>query len=214
MTWKRARSEEQRQYRISEIVNATARLYRKHSFEEISFTLIAKEAGFTRSNLYRYFSSKEEIFLAFLKQEIVALRRALVRNCQGREALSVERFVSVWVETLSKRKRLLNLLSIMNSFLEKNVSEQCLVEFKRYANEELKALSTLLCQKFPALSSEKAGEFIELQLASAIGLYQITNLSEMQQRVLEYPEFRPMKVDFSGYLQKAIECLLHGLMAS
>ena len=38
------------------------------SFEEITFVLIAKEAQFTRSNLYKYFNSKEEIFLEFIKQ--------------------------------------------------------------------------------------------------------------------------------------------------
>jgi hypothetical protein len=40
MKWQRARSEEQKQQRISEIVNATARLYKKHSFEEISLLFI------------------------------------------------------------------------------------------------------------------------------------------------------------------------------
>jgi hypothetical protein len=37
MTWQRARSEEQKQQRISEIVGATARLYKKLSFKAISF---------------------------------------------------------------------------------------------------------------------------------------------------------------------------------
>jgi len=103
------------------------------------------------------------------------------------------------------------LLSILDSFLEKNVSEQTLVDFKRRAAVELKVLSELLCKMFPALSPEKAGGFLELQLAAVIGLYQITNLSEMQQRVLQYPEFRHLKVDFKSYLQKTVACLLHGL---
>jgi len=42
--------------------------------------------------------------------------------------------------------------------------------------------------------------------------YRITNFSEMQKKVLEYPEFRYMKIDFNSYLQKATECLLQGLM--
>jgi len=39
----------------------------------------------------------------------------------------------------------------------------------------------------------------------------ITNLSEMQRRVLEYPEFSHMKIDFNTYLQKSVECLLKRL---
>lgn len=213
MTWERARSKEQKEQRVTEIVDATARLYRRYSFEDISFALIAKEAGFTRSNLYKYFSSKEEIFLEFLKHDIILWRKDLVKTCQRRKAWSVETFASVWVAMLSKHKRLLDLSSILHSFLEKNVCEQTLVDFKRRAIDELKVLSDLLCGMFPALSSEKAGEFLELQLAAAIGSYQITNLTEMQRKVLEYPEFRHLKVDFNRYLQRAVECLLRGLMA-
>jgi hypothetical protein len=50
------------------------------------------------------------------------------------------------------------------------------------------------------------------QSASVIGLYQITNLSEIQRKVLEYPEFKHMKIDFNSYLQKSVECLLKGLI--
>jgi len=59
--WVRARSDEQIEQRINEIVDATARLYEENRFEDITFAMIAKEANFTRSNLYRYFQTKEEI---------------------------------------------------------------------------------------------------------------------------------------------------------
>ena len=212
MTWQRARSEKQKQQRISEIVGATARLYKKHSFEAISFSLIAKEAGFTRSNLYKYFSSKEEIFLAFLMQDMRLWCVDLLKTCRRRKIKSINKFASVWVETLVKHKRFLDLLSLLPTFLEKNVTEQNLVDFKRSVVNELKVMSELLCDMFPAINPQKAGEFLELQLASVIGLYQITNLSEVQRKVLEYPEFRHLKVDFSRYLQKSVECLLRGLI--
>ena len=105
------------------------------------------------------------------------------------------------------------MLSLLPTFLEKNVTEQSLVDFKRNVSSELIVLSELMCEIFPVLNPEKAGEFLELQLASIIGLYQITNLSDVQQKVMEYPEFRHMKIDFNRYLQKSVECLLRGLMA-
>ncbi|MHC4756423.1 MAG: helix-turn-helix domain-containing protein [Planctomycetota bacterium] len=57
--------------------------------------LIAKEAGFTRYNLYKYFSSKEEIFLEFLKHDIILWRQDLVKTCRRRKASSVETFAIV-----------------------------------------------------------------------------------------------------------------------
>jgi NAD(P)-dependent dehydrogenase (short-subunit alcohol dehydrogenase family) len=102
---------------------------------EVSFALIAKEGGFTRSNLYKYFPSKEEVVLEFLKHDLILWRKHLVKTCRRRKTRSVETFASVWVEILSKHQRLLDLLSILHSFLEKNVSEQTLVVFKRRATD-------------------------------------------------------------------------------
>jgi len=213
MTWKRARSKEQKKQRISEIVDATARLYKKHSFEEISFTRIAKEAGFTRSNLYKYFSSKEEIFLAFLKQDIITWRKDLLRTFGRHQTRSVKAFASIWADVLSRHRRLLDLISILPSYLEKNVTEESLVGFKRGIIGELHLLSEGLVKLFPDLSLERVGKFLEIQFATIIGLYQMTNLSELQRKVLEYPEFRHLKVDFNYSLQKTVECLLQGLIA-
>jgi AcrR family transcriptional regulator len=212
MEWKRARSDEQKEARISEIVDATARLYETLSFEEITFVSIAKEAKFTRSNLYKYFKSKEEIFLEFLKHDIILWRKDLVNSFKNNEVYSVEEFASIWATLQVKHKRLLNLVSILYTFLEKNTSVQSLVNFKRRAKDELNYLSELLCRLFPSLTPEKALEFINVELATAIGLYQMTNLSEVQTEVLKDPEFKNFKVDFNSTYQKAIEYLIQGLL--
>lgn len=73
-------------------------------------------------------------------------------------------------------------------------------------------LSELLCRLFPKLTLEKVAEFLNLQLAAAIGLSQMTNLSEVQRIVLEYPEFEHFKIDFKVYFQKTVELLLQGLL--
>ena len=95
MEWQRARSEEQKQQRVSEIIDATARLYKKHSFEEITFASIAKELKFARSNLYKYFNSKEEIFFEFLKHDIIIWRQDIVAILQKKKGCSVGEFASV-----------------------------------------------------------------------------------------------------------------------
>jgi TetR/AcrR family transcriptional regulator len=213
MTWERARSEEQKEQRFSEIMEATARLYEKHSFEEITFVLIAKEASFTRSNLYKYFNSKEEIFLEFIKHDIVLWRKDVTVNLKPGSIASVKEFASVWVGLQVRHKRLIKLLSILHNALEKNVSIEKLTEFKRGALEELYSLSEVLCSVFPELTIEKAVNFLELQIASAIGLFQMTDLSEIQQQILDNPEFSVLKLDFATSFQETVELLLSGIMS-
>ena len=115
MTWKRARSEEQKERRVAAIVTATARLYEKRAFEDISFALIAREAKFTRSNLYKYFRTKEEIFLELLGRDLVQYSRDLVKALGENEACNIAEFACIWTNTLIKHDRMLRLFAILSS---------------------------------------------------------------------------------------------------
>jgi len=212
MTWERARSEEQKEQRIAEILEATARLYDAYSFEEITLVRIAKEATFTRSNLYKYFNSKEEIFLEFIKQDIVIYRKDAAANLKSAEIRSVEEFAAAWVRLQVRHGRLIRLLSILHNVLEKNLSVKSLTEFKRGAKEELFLLAEVLCNVFPQLTIETASKFLQLQLAAAIGLFQMTDLSEVQQKILEQPEFSELKMDFAASFQETVKHLLNGTL--
>ncbi|MGI9533659.1 MAG: TetR/AcrR family transcriptional regulator [Thermodesulfobacteriota bacterium] len=214
MEWERARTDEQKEQRVAEIVAATERLYEKYSFEEITFVMIAEEANFTRSNLYKYFSSKEEIFLEFVKNDIKLYVKNLVKEFSKDKNYSVEQFVSIWVKILVKHKRLLNLIGILFAFLEKNCSVESLTDFKFATKDELMSTVELICLIFPEISPEKAKDFFYLQFASAVGLYQMTDLSEVQKIVMENPELKDFKIDFEPYYKDAVEHLIKGLLNS
>jgi AcrR family transcriptional regulator len=213
MKWERARTEAQKQQRISEIIGATARLYEKYGFAEITFVSIAKEANFTRSNLYKYFNSKEEIFLEFLKHDIILWRQDLVATLKRKKGYSVGEFASVWLDAQGRHGRMLNLISILYDYLEKKSSIESLTDFKAMAKDEFGILSELLCGLLPALSIENAVKFLNMQLAASIGLFTMTNLSEAQQSVLAYPEFINFRVDYNIYFKEAVEYILQGLLA-
>ena len=55
--------------RREEIINACEKLYQTMSFKEITLRDIAGATSFTRTSIYNYFQTKEEIFLALLTRE-------------------------------------------------------------------------------------------------------------------------------------------------
>ena len=55
--------------RKEEIINACEKLYQTMRFKEITLKEIGKETSFSRTSIYNYFQTKEEIFLALLKRE-------------------------------------------------------------------------------------------------------------------------------------------------
>ena len=59
----RARSPEQKEQRIAEIKEAADSLFRTRPYNEITLSTIAEQLSWTRANLYRYVSTKEEIYL-------------------------------------------------------------------------------------------------------------------------------------------------------
>lgn len=55
--------------RKEEIISACRKLYAVRSFKEITIKEIGEATSFTRTSIYNYFQTKEEIFLALLQQE-------------------------------------------------------------------------------------------------------------------------------------------------
>lgn len=55
--------------RRDEIINACAKLYETTCFKELTLKDMAKATSFTRTSIYNYFQTKEEIFLALLERE-------------------------------------------------------------------------------------------------------------------------------------------------
>ena len=62
-------SEELTNARKEEIVSACAALYETMGFKDITLREIGEKTSFTRTSIYNYFQTKEEIFLALLQRE-------------------------------------------------------------------------------------------------------------------------------------------------
>ena len=61
-------SKELTQSRKEEIINACAQLYETMNFKDITLKEIGKKTSFSRTSIYNYFQTKEEIFLALLQR--------------------------------------------------------------------------------------------------------------------------------------------------
>jgi AcrR family transcriptional regulator len=211
--WVRARSEKQIEQRIREIVDATARLYEEHRFEDITFAMIAKEADFTRSNLYRYFQTKEDIFLELLKHDIVAWREDVLENFTPENKSSRE-LAEAWVDLILNKRRMIKLFTILFTLLERNASLEALTAFKRKINEEIGTVAQFLSTALPFPSVETAAEFISAQSSLAIGSYPMMDLTPKQIEAMgaigmdTSPEF------YRGRLVHATELFLQGFMES
>jgi len=210
MSWTRARSAEQKEQRISEIIDATARLFEKHSFEDITFALIAKEADFTRSNLYKYFNTKEEVFLELIKHDIAKWRDEVVDTFKNKRR-SLKEFSKMWVDIQIKHKRMIELLTILYTTLEKNSSLQSLISFKKKTLGEFGLLAEVLMDILPSFTMETMYEFLFSQLALSIGTCPMLNLTEVQKEAMDTVGMVSDPQFYKTIYSNSVEYLIQGL---
>jgi AcrR family transcriptional regulator len=210
MNWQRARSNEQIQQRVDEIVAATARLYSEHRFEEITIAMIATEAKFTRSNVYRYFKTKEEIFLELLQQDIAAWRAGISETLPA-EMAALPKFSEMWVNLLLQHQRMIKLFTILYTVLEPNASLDALVHFKQSLLTELGGITAEIFPVLPFKSPDAAAEFLYAQSALAIGVYPMIDLTPKQKEALKIARLDSHPIDFKEMFTRSIESLLLGL---
>lgn len=210
MSWERARSEEQIEYRINEILEATAKLYKEHRFEEITFVMIAKKAGFTRSNLYRYFKTKEDIFLKLLAHDISAWAQEL-QTIFIKEVTSLNDFTKTWVTAFLKHERLLDIYAILYSMLEKNATLEALVDFKQSLMQDMN-LSVATLSKVLGISPETALEFLYASMSLVSGTYPLLAMTPKQKEAARIVGMETSPEMATSMLENAILSLLKGML--
>lgn len=178
-------SEELTSARKDEIINACAELYGTMGFREITIRDIGAKTSFTRTSIYNYFQTKEEIFLALLEREHrlwIADIEAMERE---NEAMSVESFAGALSSTLEKRKIMLKLMSMNLYDMECNSRLENLVEFKHAYADALGAIRRCLEKFFPRMTAADIREFELAFFPFLFGVYPYTSHSEKQKAAME-----------------------------
>jgi AcrR family transcriptional regulator len=67
--------EDEREVRKALIIGAAMKLFEEKSFHEIGMRDIAAEAGVSAASIYRYFPSRDDLFVEALIQDINSLKK-------------------------------------------------------------------------------------------------------------------------------------------
>ncbi len=178
-------SQQRTNARKEEIVNACAELYETMGFKEITLKEIGKATSFTRTSIYNYFQTKEEIFLALLQREYDLWNADLHALCDGHAAMSAETFADALARSLEKRERLLKLMSMNHYDMEENSRMENLTEFKRSYGESIRAVTRCVEKFFPDMTVGAVQDFIYTFFPFMFGIYPYTFVSDKQRGAME-----------------------------
>lgn len=208
----RARSPEHKRERMEAIMEATDALFAEHPYHQITMGTIADELGWSRSNLYKYASTQEEIFLALHSSK----NRAWIDNLVTLLAdapMPTARFARIWAETTGRHASFLRYQEILTSIIESNVTLGRLTDFKRGYAEMLPPIVDVLRRQC-GLDTDAATDLYLRLLYQAPGLhnhFHRTDLACEAMRAAGLPEVEGSFVEsYAGFVLMCIEDVMSG----
>ena len=216
MTFQRARSEEQREIRRRAILDTAAAMLEEMPVADVSLNELSRRVGLAKSNVLRYFDSREGVLLELMDSALQDWFTELADDLAGAidAALPLvpraEQLAAVLARSLAGRRVLCDLVGAQGGVLERNVTVEVVVRHKRAALTRLTATADLLRRYVPELGT--AAEtfcFHAMVLAGALAPYSSPPPGVCAAYEAE-PALAVLHLELQDSLQSAIRTMLLG----
>jgi AcrR family transcriptional regulator len=218
--FQRARSEEQREARRQAILGAAAAMLAEMPVAEVTLNELSRRAGLAKSNVLRYFESREAVLLElldsawqdWLAQLDAELAGAVVAG--DPVASRADQLAAAVAASLAARPMLCDLISAQAAVLERNVSPQVAAQYKRASIAGISALGALLLRSVPELGEPDAFRLAGAAVMTTAAVWPHTQPSAaMLAAYAADPALAAMRLDFTATLREVLEVLAAGLLA-
>src|SRR5262252_6841587 len=162
VTFQRARSHEQREVRRRAILATAATMLTEMPVAQVTLNELSRRVGLAKSNVLRYFESREAVLLELLdaawQDWLVQLDRDLPTAVDPAAPVTsrCDRLAAVVAASLAARPMLCDLISAQAAVLERNVSPQVAAKHKRASMAGIDALASLMRRCAPELREQDA----------------------------------------------------------
>jgi AcrR family transcriptional regulator len=219
-TFQRARSDEQRAIRRQTILETAAAMLEEMPVAELSLNELSRRVGLAKSNVLRYFDSREAVLLELLdsltREWLEHLSWELPSAVSARAGFErrAERLAGVVARSLADRPVLCDLLGAQAAVLEHNVSSDAIASFKRRGVAHAAAFGELIRQPLPELSEDQTWRLV-------VGVFLLTSSlwahATPPQAVVDayeqIPELDSMRLEFASALEDLLATMAIGLHA-
>ena len=212
-TYLRARSAEQKEERRRHLLDtAKLLLLEIPDVHDLGINQLARCAQMTKSNVYRYFESSEAVLLTVLVEELMIwgteLRAALSR--EARRRVTIGHIARAFSATVAARPLMCRLTSVFPSLLERNISAERMVGFKHGLLTVRKQTALDFHRCLPSISASAFEKFIHQALPLLIGLWPLSNPTNVAAEVIARPDLKALRYNFQRDLEEGLLMLLGG----
>jgi AcrR family transcriptional regulator len=208
--FQRARRPEQREARRQAILDAAAEMLAESPVTDISLRELSKRVGLAKSNVLRYFETREEVFLELLDR----VAREWLADLPARlSTVDGEKTALALADALVDRPLLCELISVAASVLERNISVDCARRFKLATSDIGEILAGMVRERVPGLSAPGALRFVQAALVFVAGLWPFAHPTEAVRQAIDELGLDVPHLAFADMLRDTLTTQLAGVLA-
>jgi AcrR family transcriptional regulator len=218
VTFQRARSSEQRETRRQAILDTAAAMLEELPVAELSLNELSRRVGLAKSNVLRYFETREAVLLELLDDylgkwlAVVAEKLDEGVTPDAVQEARAEQVAAILSCSLADQKVLCDLVGAQGGVLERNVSVEVVKRYKRASLTKLGDMSKLVRQHLPEIGDGAQWFcFLTLLAAGALATYTPTPPSLLTAYADE-PALGVLHLDMDDALRRAITSVLLGAL--
>lgn len=204
----RARSSAQKEQRMQEIKHAANDLFHERRYHEITLKAIAEKLGWSHAALYKYVTTKEDIFLELCADAradyVASLLAAYPTGC----SYSPDVLAEVWTEQLNSHRDYLAYSDLLFSIIETNVSPERLAAFKRAYFSDMDRLIQRFAEN-DVIDAANADRLFNAVLFHAVSLNGWCSENELVAQAMEIAGLENRTPDFKREMRDFIGMCLH-----
>jgi len=199
--FKRAISPEQKEVRRTQILDAAAARFEMNTFDTIKLASIAADVGITKAALYRYFRSKETLFLALFE-------RAFEQVSTDVDKIDGDRLADTLCDILLDVPLYPRLSAILSIVLEHDLTVEEARAFKTFVLKHLNIVAKKLADKSDFDVETASAKLLQVQQA-LIGSWHMCHRSSVIERVVMEPALRSLALDFEACLRGLVTAIVN-----
>jgi AcrR family transcriptional regulator len=217
LSFQRARSQEQREQRRAKILETAVAMLEAMPVAELSLNELSRQVGLAKSNVLRYFETREAVLLELLDQGLREWADELSRVAPlfgGGARERGDRLAEAMASSLSDRPMLCELISAQSSVLERNVSSELVLHHKRATRITVARLTEIFHLHLPELRSEESYTVIAhtLLMTSAIWPHSRPSPAVLEAYAAD-AEIASGSMAFTDTIRHLVELTVSGLLA-
>jgi TetR/AcrR family transcriptional regulator len=195
--FQRARQPKQIEQRQEAILEAALVLFQKKGLDNVTLADIAEKVGTAKSNIYRYFDSREHIYLRVLQRQASEWEKRVMPALDAlKRKGTAAKVAEVLTHSFIQSVEYSTLITVINTVLEKALSPELVIDFRAAIFERRKRLAQALAAALPGAHVEQMFPLTLHIFTHVAGLWPLCHPSPESEKLLKAPEHVHLNLNF------------------